>query len=206
MSNRSVKFSRPWLPAVFLDKDGTLLEDVPYNVDPEQVRLAPGAAEGAEMLAAAGYPLVVISNQSGVARGFFAEAALAAVERRMRELLAELDVPLAGFFYCPHHPEGRVARYAIKCNCRKPAPGLLLSAAQDLQLNLARSWMIGDILDDVEAGKAAGCQTVLINNGNETEWVRSPQRQPDFTAPDLAAAAQLILSATLYLPEGEMML
>src|SRR5438093_11179442 len=114
---------RPLLPAVFLDKDGTLIEDVPYNVDPGQITLAPGAAEGAALLAEAGYALVVVSNQSGVARGLFKEDALIAVERRLRELLAVLDVPLAGFFYCPHHPQGKVPRYATVCSCRKPAPG-----------------------------------------------------------------------------------
>src|SRR5579871_1015067 len=106
--------------AVFLDKDGTLIEDVPYNVDPDRIRLSVGAMEALQTLHDAGYQLVVVSNQSGVARGRFPEAALAEVEKRLRELLAAAGVPLAGFYYCPHHPAGHVAPYAVDCSCRKP--------------------------------------------------------------------------------------
>ena len=182
------------MPAVFLDKDGTLIEDVPYNVDPSLIRLSRGAGEGVAQLAEAGYAIVVVSNQSGIARGLFRESDLPAVEQRLRELLAEWDVPLAGFFYCPHHPEGKVAQYCQTCDCRKPAPGLLQRAADELRLDLARSWMIGDILDDVEAGRRAGCRTVLLNVGHETEWQWSEARRPDFLAADLAWAARVILT------------
>jgi histidinol-phosphate phosphatase family protein len=181
--------------AIFLDKDGTVVEDVPYNVDPGQVRLMPRAAEGLRALHAAGYRLVVISNQSGVARGYFPEEALGPVETRLRELLAEAGVPLGGFYYCPHHPKGVVPAYAVVCRCRKPAPGLIQRAAQEHGLDVAQSWFIGDILDDVEAGRAAGCTTVLLDNGHETEWVLTPERQPHYRAADLAEAAALILAA-----------
>src|SRR5690242_11813204 len=182
--------------AVFLDKDGTLIEDVPYNVDPAQVRLAPGAAEGLPRLHAGGFRLVVVSNQSGVARGLIAEEALGAVRDRLRDLLAELGVPLGGFYYCPHHPEGVVTRYAVACRCRKPAPGLILDAARAHGVAVGKSWFVGDILDDVEAGRRAGCRTVLIDNGNETEWVLTPSREPHWRAADLAAAARHILAAS----------
>jgi histidinol-phosphate phosphatase family protein len=181
--------------AVFLDKDGTLVEDVPYNVDPDRIRLMPGAAEGLQRLHAAGYPLVVVSNQSGVARGLFAEEALVAVEERLRKLLADAGVPLAGFYYCPHHPQGTMAAYAVDCDCRKPAAGLLLRAAREHGYDLGRSWFVGDILNDMEAGRRAGCRTILLDNGHETEWVLSPERTPDFTVSDLAAAARIILGA-----------
>src|SRR5829696_5662353 len=154
----------PSRPAIFLDKDGTLVQDVPYNVAPERVLLAPGADVALPRLARRGYQLVVISNQSGVARGYFDESALAGVERRIRELLDEIGVPLAGFYYCPHYAAGCVAEYSIDCDCRKPKPGLLLRAAMDLDLDLTASWMIGDILDDVEAGHAAGCRSILLLN------------------------------------------
>src|SRR4051794_39180301 len=104
--------------AIFLDKDGTLIEDVPYNVDPGRIRLAEGAAEGLRSLHAAGFRLIVISNQSGVARGLFAEEALGGVRDRLRQLLADLGVPLDGFYYCPHHPDGAVSRYSMSCACR----------------------------------------------------------------------------------------
>jgi len=179
--------------AVFLDKDGTLIEDVPYNVDPERIQLTLGAAEGLQLLHAAGYVLIVITNQSGVARGYFPESALVAVEERMRQLLAGCGVPLAGFYYCPHHPEGTSSQYAIPCSCRKPEPGLLLQAAAKHSVDLAQSWFIGDILNDVEAGRRAGCRTVLIDNGNETEWQLSPQRSPHYVVSDFMAAAQVIV-------------
>ncbi|MBD2034645.1 HAD family hydrolase [Leptolyngbya sp. FACHB-321] len=178
--------------AVFLDKDGTLIEDVPYNVDPAQMRLTVGAGVGLEQMHQMGYQLIVISNQSGVARGYFPESALAAVEQRLHALLKPFNVSLAGFYYCPHHPEGTVAEYAIACACRKPAPGLLIQAARDHAIDLTASWFIGDILNDVEAGRSAGCQTILLNNGNETEWLRSADREPHYITMDLAEAAAII--------------
>ena len=181
--------------AVFLDKDGTLIDDVPYNVDPQRMRLACGAAAGLPALHRAGYRLIVVSNQSGVARGLFAEAALADVRRRLEEMMDAIGAPLGGFYYCPHHPRGRVPAYAVACDCRKPAPGLLLRAAEELGIELAASWLVGDILDDVEAGRRAGCRTVLIDNGNETEWRDGHHRMPHLAAPDLAAAAERILAA-----------
>jgi histidinol-phosphate phosphatase family protein len=183
--------------AVFLDKDGTLIEDIPYNVDPEKIRLAPGAAEGLAMLHESGYRLVVVSNQSGVARGHFAEQALAGVERSLRRLLEAFGVPLDGFYYCPHHPDGTVAPYAVECSCRKPAPGMLRRAAAELRLDLSESWMIGDILDDVECGRRAGCRTVLIDNGNETKWKSGRRRRPHHVVADLAEAARRIVAAPL---------
>jgi D-glycero-D-manno-heptose 1,7-bisphosphate phosphatase len=183
------------IPAVFLDKDGTLIDDVPYNVDPQRIELARGAAQGAAMLWEAGYALIVVSNQSGVARGIFTEDALPGVEGRIRELLAEFHVPLAGFYYCPHHPQGSVPRYTAQCTCRKPEPGMILQAADELRLDLGESWLIGDILDDVEAGNRAGCRTVLIDNGHETRWEWNPRRRPDVVAADLAEAARAILAA-----------
>ena len=166
--------------AVFLDKDGTLIKDVPYNVEPGLIRLLPGVARSLRTLHAAGYRLIVISNQSGVARGYFPEEALAEVEARLRTLLAEAGVPLTGFYYCPHHPEGTVPEYAVNCYCRKPEPGLLLRAALAHNIDLSRSWFIGDILNDIEAGRRAGCRTMLLDVGNETEWIVSSRRWPDY--------------------------
>lgn len=182
--------------AVFLDKDGTLVEDVPYNVDPDRIRLTPRAGSGLAMLHEAGFRLVVITNQSGVARGMFSREALGRVEGELRQLLAREGVRLAGFYYCPHHPEGSDRRFAVACSCRKPEPGLLRQAAAELGIDLPASWMIGDILDDVEAGRAAGCGTILLDNGNETEWQLSPQRMPDMLANDLEHAASMILQGT----------
>lgn len=185
------------IKAVFLDKDGTLIEDVPYNVDPERIQLTRGAVEGLKLLHAAGYQLIVITNQSGVARGYFPESALFAVEERSRQLLAEIGVSLAGFYYCPHHPDGVVQELAITCSCRKPEPGMLLYAADKHGIDLQESWFIGDILNDVEAGRRAGCRTILIDNGNETEWQLSPERSPHYIVTDLSEAAQVITSVDI---------
>lgn len=176
--------------AVFLDKDGTLIDDIPYNVDPALLTLARNAGPALRLLRALGYRLYVVSNQSGVARGLFDEAALAPLFTRLEALLADEGVTLDGMFWCPHHPQGVIAPYALECVCRKPRPGMLLRAAARDGVCLAASWMVGDILDDVEAGRRAGCRTALIDNGNETEWLLSPQRLPDLYAPDLLAAAQ----------------
>jgi D-glycero-D-manno-heptose 1,7-bisphosphate phosphatase len=171
-------------PAIFLDKDGTLVEDVPYNVDPARIALTPGAADAVEAFALNGWRVIVVSNQPGAALGLFDERALGHVERRLAELL---DGGVVAFYYCPHHPEAG-------CECRKPGPGMLLRAARELGVDLGRSWMIGDILDDVEAGRRAGCRTCLIDNGNETEWRMNEARRPDCVAADLAQAAALILA------------
>jgi D-glycero-D-manno-heptose 1,7-bisphosphate phosphatase len=178
---------------VFLDKDGTLVVNVPYNVDPEKIHLAPGAIEGLPLLTSAGFRLLVISNQSGVARGYFEEEVLRPVETRLRELVAATGSSLAGFYWCPHHPTGTVPAYAISCGCRKPAPGLILRAARDHDIDLSRSWFVGDLLNDMEAGRRAGCRTILIDNGNETEWLRAPEREPHYRALDLLEAARIIL-------------
>jgi D-glycero-D-manno-heptose 1,7-bisphosphate phosphatase len=180
--------------AVFLDKDGTLIENVPYNVNPDKIRLMDGVLEGLQQLHAAGYKLMIISNQAGVAHGRFSESALGPVEAHMRELFSQAGLPLDGFYYCPHHPEGIVRQYAVNCFCRKPSPGLLFQAAREHNLNLAASWMVGDILNDVEAGHRADCRTILINNGNETEWKLSALRRPNFTVSNFLLAAQTIVT------------
>jgi len=181
--------------AIFLDKDGTLVVDVPYNVDPRRIVLAPGVVTGLKRLSDAGFKLVVISNQSGVAHGYFGEEALRGVLLKLTELLGEHAVRLDGFYYCPHHPQGEVEHYAQACECRKPMPGMIQRAARELQIDVGRSWMIGDILHDVEAGHRAGCRSVLIDNGNETRWVMNDVRQPEHRAADMEAAAQWILLA-----------
>ena len=170
--------------AVFVDKDGTLVVNVPYNADPERITLTAGAQQSLGRLARSGYRLIVVSNQPGAALGMFPEAALKGVEARLTEL-----VPLHGFYYCPHLPgEG--------CDCRKPQPGLIERAAREHSVDLSSSWMIGDILDDVEAGRRAGCRTILLDVGNETEWLVNEQRSPHHVARDLSEAADIIAAAS----------
>ncbi len=179
-------------PAIFLDKDHTLIPDIPYNVDPTRITLTPGAGEALCRLQEAGYALVVVSNQSGVARGLFPFSALAGVEEKVRQLLAGYGVELDGFFVCPHHPEGNTPDYAIDCSCRKPLPGLLYRAARILELDLTQSWMVGDIWSDMAAGRGAGCRTILFTY--HTELARElPQSFPDHVAATFEEVADLIL-------------
>ncbi len=178
--------------AIFLDKDGTLLENVSYNANPALLELTWQAGQALQMLQQMGYALFIVTNQSGVAQGLFTEAALDLVRHRLSDLLAQYGVILSGFYYCPHSTEGMVTRYTVPCTCRKPMPGMLYRAAGEHDIDLAQSWMIGDVLNDIEAGRRAGCKTVLIDNGNETEWRLSAQRMPHLTVPDLYVAATMI--------------
>jgi D-glycero-D-manno-heptose 1,7-bisphosphate phosphatase len=194
-------------PAVFLDKDGTVVQDIPYNVEPRLMRVAPGAVRGLTALAAQGYALVVISNQPGVALGLHTERDLEKVRNWLVQRFEPLGLAFAGIYMCPHHPQGLVSRYARRCHCRKPRPGMVLRAAAEHGLSLRDSWFVGDILDDVECGRRAGCRTILLNSahafagdaahgrrgqpGNGKSWLL---RIPDYTAPDLGAAADLILA------------
>jgi D-glycero-D-manno-heptose 1,7-bisphosphate phosphatase len=169
--------------AVFVDKDGTLVENVPYNVDPARVALTQGAAPAIHALRQNGFQIFVVSNQPGVGLGYFHEKDLKTVEAILRQ-----RVHVDDFYWCLHAPDAG-------CDCRKPLPGMLLRAAKEHGVDLASSWMVGDILDDVEAGRRAGCRTCLIDNGNETEWKRGEARTPDCVAADLEQAAKLILQA-----------
>lgn len=171
--------------AVFIDKDGTLIRDVPYNVDPRHIQLMPGAGVALRRLQNEGYKLIVISNQPGIARNLFQENDLLPVNRQIHTLLAPHGVKLDAFYYCAHEP-------GDGCVCRKPMPGMILRAAKDHLIELQISWMIGDILHDVEAGNRAGCRTIHFDNGNETEWVKGPFRQPGYSVETWAEAAQVI--------------
>lgn len=179
--------------AVFLDKDGTLIKDVPYNVDPGRIELLPGVIEGLQELQDAGYVLIGISNQSGLARGMFSEGQLQQVLQRLTSLLSEHGVNLDKVYYCPHHPEAVVEQYQKKCACRKPMPGMLQQAAKEYAVDLDHSWMIGDILNDIQAGHEACCRAILIDNGNETEWYMTKERIPDFSAESFLEAVKFIL-------------
>jgi D-glycero-D-manno-heptose 1,7-bisphosphate phosphatase len=178
-------------PVVFLDKDGTLIENIPYNVDPKLIRLIAGAGAALKQLHAAGWRIAVVTNQSGVARGLFPESALVGVETRLRELLAEFDVPLAGFFCCPHHPESTIPEFAIHCDCRKPAPGMILNACKTFEVDPRECWVVGDSLCDVEAGRNAGCRTILVG---PDPCLRSAicSVEPDFRLADIVACVEII--------------
>jgi D-glycero-D-manno-heptose 1,7-bisphosphate phosphatase len=173
---------------VFLDKDGTLIEDLPYNVDPRRIRYAPGARSGVRILAANGWRLAVVTNQSGVARGYATMDAVLALGPYLRGRLAAEGAVLAGFYACPHLPDG-VNEYALTCECRKPAQGLVAEAAAELGVDTAASWFVGDTWMDVVAGRAAGCRTILVGPEWRDADAWPEERRPDAALPDLLAAA-----------------
>jgi len=156
--------------AVFLDRDGTInemvyLEDfglIDSPMNPEQFRLVAGAGEAIRRLNELGMKVVVVSNQPGIAKGKMTPQLFEEIRKKMKQLLREDGARLDAEYYCLHHPEAQVSRYRSICNCRKPKPGLILKAAEDLNLDLSGSYMVGDGLTDVIAGKAAGCRTILI--------------------------------------------
>lgn len=180
------------MKAVFIDKDGTLLTNVPFNVDPLLVSFEKYVIDGLKMLDRHGYKKIIISNQPGIALGYFDEPALDTLNSKINLLLAEQNTNIDSFYYCPHSPAGQIPQYAMECKCRKPLPGLIQQAAHELNIELKNSWMIGDILNDIEAGKTAGCSTILVDNGGETEWMVNKRRIPDYIVDDFLQAAQII--------------
>ncbi len=188
--------------AVFLDKDGTLIEDVSYNTDTTKIKLLPGVAEGLRLLQNNGYKLIITTNQSGIARELFTFSQFEKAREKLLSLLKKEGVIIDDFYFCPHHPEGKNRKYSIHCNCRKPNPGMLKNAIRKYNINPAASWMVGDILHDIEAGHNADCNAILINNGNETEWIINKKRTPDFTVQTFLEATALILSLN-YRKENE---
>lgn len=173
------------LPAVFLDRDGTLIEDTGYIKDPSSVRLLPTVAEALRRFEAAGFLRIVITNQSGIARGLLDENDVRKVERRLVSLLAQSGASVNATYLCPHFESG--------CLCRKPLPGLILTAAAEHAIDLSRSVMIGDRSIDIEAGHAAGIPAVLVTTGPYA-YQGAP---PDATAPTLIEAAEWVLARVL---------
>lgn len=181
-------------PAVFLDRDGTIIEEVHYIAEPAQVRLLPGAAEGLRLLRQGGFPCIVISNQSAVGRGMIGADQVLGVQREVERQLAAAGAGIDGFYYCPELPRTDDRR-VVDHPDRKPGPGLLLRAADDLGLDLARSWMIGDLVSDLLAGRNAGVRaTILVRTGHGAT-VDPEDAAVDTVAEDLAEAARIVLGA-----------
>lgn len=176
-------------PAAFFDRDGVLNIDHGYVSHPRAVDVHAGAGAALRKLRDAGFMIVVVTNQSGIARGMFTEDDLAAVNAALVEQLAREGAIVDAIYYCPHHAEGSVASFKRSCDCRKPGPGMLLAAANDHDIDLADSFMVGDTLSDIEAGEAAGCRVILIGE-DESEGADLA----DAIAPDLGAATERILN------------
>jgi D-glycero-D-manno-heptose 1,7-bisphosphate phosphatase len=172
-------------PFIILDRDGTIIVEKVYLSDPEQVELLPRAAEGLRQLQQLGFGLVVVTNQSGVGRGYFDLATLDRIHRRLTDLLAAEDVTLDAILTCPHTPDD-------DCNCRKPRPGLLLAAAAEMDIDLTKAFVIGDKPCDLELGRRVGATTLLVRTGYGAEHEAGGQLHPDYVVDDLAAAGRLM--------------
>ena len=171
--------------AVFLDRDGTIARDVHYCRRPEDFELLPTVPEAIKLLNDSGFKVIVITNQSGIARGYFTEHTLAKIHEKMEDELAKPGAKVDAIYYCPHHPDGG-------CQCRKPGTALFRQAARDMAIHFSSSYVVGDLPMDIEAGKALGCKTVLVTTGpNAGEDIHDP---PDYTANSLIKAALWIIT------------
>lgn len=185
--------------ALFLDRDGTLVHPRHYPSRPEELCVYHGIGRELRRFQEAGFRLVVITNQSGLARGLFTSADLRRMHDHLITELARSSVQLDGIYHCPHHPDGVIPELSVRCRCRKPEPGMLLQAAADLGLDLQRSWVVGDILDDVEAGNRAECRSILVDLGTESP-PDQPLRRPEFVARDTRHALRMIRAVEQFGP------
>lgn len=184
-------------PAVFLDRDGTINEQMGYINHISRFVMLPRAAAAIRLLNEQGIPVVVVSNQSGLARGYFPESLIGEVHAKMNGKLAEAGAHVDGIYCCPHHPEAKEERFRLACDCRKPKPGLFLKAAAELDLDLARSYVVGDRWSDLKAAAAVRAKGVLVLTGygrGDYEYIGPGQPvQPAYVAEDLYAAVEWIV-------------
>ncbi|MFC1637461.1 D-glycero-beta-D-manno-heptose 1,7-bisphosphate 7-phosphatase [Candidatus Margulisiibacteriota bacterium] len=179
--------------AVFLDRDGTIVEDVGYMNSPKQLEFIPGSIKAIKKLNEAGYKVVVITNQAGVARGLITEDMLQTIDKTLHKWILSGGAHLDGIYYCPHHPDHGVYPYKQVCECRKPHPGLIKRAHRDLDIDPAQSFMIGDKATDVEAGKRAGTKTVFVRSGRGQAEEKKINGKPDHITENLAEAVDWLL-------------
>ncbi|MCK9273524.1 MAG: D-glycero-beta-D-manno-heptose 1,7-bisphosphate 7-phosphatase [Syntrophales bacterium] len=187
MVNASIKKNNR---AVFFDRDGTLNEDMGYLSNLDQLRLYPCAGKAVRLVNEMGMKAVVITNQSGIARGYFDEEFVITLHEKISELLESEGARIDRFYFCPHHPEEGKGPYKIDCFCRKPKPGMLLQAAEDINIDLARSFMIGDMIKDIEAAENAGAKGILVKTGYGREIMSFPEAA--YVAEDVLDAVQWI--------------
>ena len=178
--------------AIFLDRDETLIEDPGYINHPDQVKLLDGVAEALIELKGLEYKLIIVTNQSAVARGIVTEKVLGEIHNRLKQLLTEKGVFLDRIYYCPYHPDGVIPKYHKESDCRKPNPGMLLRAADEMDIDLSRSWCIGNSSRDIEAGLRAGCKTILIDLPSHQKQLRPDQPRPDYRAVNIKEAINII--------------
>ena len=179
--------------AVFLDRDGTINIEKNYLHKIEDFEFIPGAPEAIKKLKDAGFLVIVVSNQSGVARGYFDEESVDQLHQHIQTELAFYGTSIDGFYFCPHHPDKGLGSYRAACNCRKGNPGMLLQAAREHDLDLQKSFMVGDKLADIEAGERAGCRSLLVLTGYGATTALKPEAATVEKCQDLGCATRLIV-------------
>jgi len=180
--------------AAFLDRDGTIIEDTGYLGEISKVRFLPGANTGIKLLNDNGFKVIIITNQAGVARGYFTEETVKEINGYVQESLAREGASIDMFYYCPHHTEGVIEEYRKDCYYRKPNPGMVKKAAQDFSINLKKSFVIGDKHSDIETGRRAGCRNILLSKNNLPNEGGKTDVIPDHIAPDLHEAVKWIVN------------
>ncbi len=181
--------------AIFLDRDGTINEDVNFLSKPEQLILIDGSAEAIKEANELGLKVIVFTNQSGIARGYFTEDDLHRVHKRLDELLAQKGARIDAYYYCPHHPVEGNGEYKVECECRKPKDGMLQRASREQNIDLKKSFVIGDRCIDIQAGKTAGATTILVLTGygkDEYKKCKDENLEPDFIAESLKEAIEIV--------------
>lgn len=179
--------------AVFLDRDGTIIEHVDYVYDRSQVKLIPRASEAIRLLNESGFKVIIITNQPGVARGYFTEETVREINNYIHECLAKEGARIDEAYYCPHHTEGTIEEYAKECDCCKPKPGMIERASHELSIDLEGSFVIGDRNTDVEAGDRAGCKTILLTGKDLLNNEEEITTIADYVAPDLYEAVEWLI-------------
>jgi D-glycero-D-manno-heptose 1,7-bisphosphate phosphatase len=184
-------------PAIFLDRDGTIIEEIGFLDSPEKINIIPGTLRALKIFQNLNYKLIIVSNQSGVARGFFDETTAQIVNEKILDMFSKNGIKIDGIYYCPHHPDYGSPKYKINCNCRKPKPGMIYQAVEEHKLDILQSIMIGDKLSDVLTGKNLGMESILVLTGfgkNQRLKLESvgSSHQPDYVANDIYQAALLI--------------
>ncbi|OGB90771.1 hypothetical protein A2625_06990 [candidate division WOR-1 bacterium RIFCSPHIGHO2_01_FULL_53_15] len=180
--------------AVFLDRDGTIIEDTGYITSPAEIKFIPGSIEAIKKLNEAGYKVIVISNQAGVARGILSENMVQTIDKAIYRQVLSGGGHIDASYYCPHHPEHGVYPYKQICECRKPRPGLIKKAVKEKEIELAGSFMVGDKSSDIETGQCTGLKTVFVRTGHGRAEEKALKEKPDHIANDLAEAVRWILN------------
>ncbi len=180
--------------AVFLDRDGVINEEPPHNAHRlDQLKLISGAIEAVRLLNSNEFIVVVVTNQGGIAHGYFHEKDTKIFNKAIEDFMAKENAYFDAIYYCPHHSDAEIERYRIECECRKPRPGMLIRAQQEFNIDFKQSFIVGDRLTDIEAGKRVGCKTIMVRTGYGAEELNSNHVECDYIANDLHDAVENIL-------------